>query len=57
MPFKLSSKETTEQYNQQGEYVVYIPIDKTPRSSVGLITEVLTGETQAESASPKSKRK
>ena len=56
MPFKLSSKETTEQYNQ-GEYVVYIPIDKTPRSAVGLITEVLTGETPAESASPKSKRK
>lgn len=52
MPFKLSSKETSEQYTQ-GEYVVYIPIDRTPRSAVGLITEILTGETQAESASPK----
>jgi hypothetical protein len=52
MPFKLSSTETDEQYTE-GEHVVYIPIDRTPRSAVGIIEQVLTGETTAESASPK----
>jgi hypothetical protein len=52
MPFKLSSTETNEKY-EQGEHVVYIPIDRSPRSSVGVIDEVLTGETSARSASPK----
>jgi hypothetical protein len=52
MPFKLSKTETAEQYSQ-GDHVVYIPVNQSPRSSVGIIDEVLTGETRARSASPK----
>uniref|UniRef100_A0A914DS89 Hypervirulence associated protein TUDOR domain-containing protein n=1 Tax=Acrobeloides nanus TaxID=290746 RepID=A0A914DS89_9BILA len=51
MPFKLSKKETDEDYTV-GEHVVYIPIDKSPRSSVGVIDEILSQETQEQSASP-----
>ncbi|CAJ0917247.1 unnamed protein product, partial [Mesorhabditis belari] len=53
MPFKLSKKETNEDY-EEGENVVYIPIDKTPRSAVGTIEEVLTGETPVQSATSRT---
>ncbi|KAI1709103.1 hypothetical protein DdX_11501 [Ditylenchus destructor] len=52
MPKKLSKTETSEQYDV-GEHVVYIPIDRSPNSAVGVIDEVLTEETPAQSASPK----
>ncbi|KAH7724989.1 hypothetical protein AAVH_07581 [Aphelenchoides avenae] len=54
MPFKLSKQETSEDYSV-GEPVVYIPLHNTPRSSVGIIEQVITGETgEAKSASPKT---
>uniref|UniRef100_A0A915ENU3 Hypervirulence associated protein TUDOR domain-containing protein n=1 Tax=Ditylenchus dipsaci TaxID=166011 RepID=A0A915ENU3_9BILA len=53
MPFKLSKSETSEDYSA-GEHVVYIPLDRTPRSTVGMIDEVLTDETPVESASSKT---
>lgn len=55
MPFKLSKQETSEDYHV-GEHVVYIPLHNTPRSSVGVIEEVMTGEEAAEGASPQTRK-